>query len=329
MNFRGFSIVVCCYNSQDRIDQTLRHLWKLEVPEGVRCEVIVVNNNSNDETEARVLRSMAEAKLDRIQSRLVNEPTPGLSLARTRGVAESRHDVILFCDDDNHLAPDYLVVASQILKEHPMVGVLGGWAKPAFSLEGRAWLVDFYKAMAIGPQGSSDGVVDWVYGAGMIIRQEVFESLRKRKIEFHLTDRIGDVKMSGGDAELCVLARYLGWKVYYSSRLSLHHDIPAYRLRKRHYLSAELATVYPSMYLYLLDQVIGHSKAGEGKLFRSYSFSALKNIVNYLPRTIIGSHRFFSLFSVYRNAQILWWTLTNRKIFRSTLHQLRIQFAGS
>ena len=45
MNFNGFSIVVCCFNSQDRIEQTLNHHWELEIPNGVGCEVIIVNNN--------------------------------------------------------------------------------------------------------------------------------------------------------------------------------------------------------------------------------------------------------------------------------------------
>lgn len=329
MSINGFSIVVCCFNSRDRIEETLRHLWNMEIPAGTDCEVILVNNSSKDDTAALAARSIAENNRGKVQARIVDEPTPGLSFARTRGIRESRYDVIIFCDDDNHLAPDYLTVASEILRNNPKAGVVGCWAKPAFSVEGREWLVDFFRAMAIGPQGSQDGPVEWIYGAGMIIRKAVFEKMRERKLEFHLTDRIGDVKMSGGDAETSILARHLGFEVYYSSKLSLRHDIPEYRLRKRHYLSAELATVYPSMYLFLLDKVTRQSPLSEDKLYRSYCFAAVRSIFAYLPRMIFGRHQFFSLFSVYRNGQILWWTLTNGKTFSSTLERLRRQFAIS
>jgi hypothetical protein len=58
-------------------------------------------------------------------------PGPGLAYARRRGVMEAAYEYIVFCDDDNWLAPDYLSIAREILFD-PKVGAAGGQAEPEF-----------------------------------------------------------------------------------------------------------------------------------------------------------------------------------------------------
>jgi glycosyltransferase involved in cell wall biosynthesis len=49
-NIQGVSIIVCCYNSAERLPETLKHLALLESNEDVNWELIIVDNNSSDTT---------------------------------------------------------------------------------------------------------------------------------------------------------------------------------------------------------------------------------------------------------------------------------------
>src|SRR5687768_12830335 len=104
----GFSIIICCYNSASRIDETLRYVSDLTIPDGKNCEVIVINNNSGDNTAELAVAKKKIFDQRKIAFRVIEEPRPGLSVARKTGASASFYDTIIFCDDDNHLNPDYL-----------------------------------------------------------------------------------------------------------------------------------------------------------------------------------------------------------------------------
>ena len=76
----GVSVVICCYNSEARIIPTLQHLAKQECPTDLAWEVILVNNNSSDDTVA-VAKKYWEADPNNVHLIVVNEERPGLSFA--------------------------------------------------------------------------------------------------------------------------------------------------------------------------------------------------------------------------------------------------------
>ncbi|MBK6397553.1 MAG: glycosyltransferase [Bacteroidetes bacterium] len=47
---QGISIVICCYNSESRIKETLEALQMQEVGNDIKWEVLLVDNNSTDKT---------------------------------------------------------------------------------------------------------------------------------------------------------------------------------------------------------------------------------------------------------------------------------------
>jgi len=323
----GFSIIICCYNSARRIDETLRYVSELTIPEGKKCEVLVINNNSGDNT-----RELAIAKKRTFDERniafcVIEEPRPGLSVARKTGVDASVYDTVIFCDDDNHLNPDYLIKAGDVLDRYPNVGIVGGHAKPKFSTENREWLKDFFAAMAIGPQAPADGYVNWVYGAGMILRKEIFSTLEKKNIQFLLSDRSGKALSSGGDAEICSLTLFLGYKIYYSSEIILYHDTPAPRLERKHYIKAKMSTIAPSVYLFILNELIVDNEAKPGRLYFKKLSATIRNIFYFTPRMVLGKHQFYSVFMAYRVWQTLIWLLTSYGQFKNFFEQILINLS--
>ena len=323
----GFSIIICCYNSAKRIDETLRYVSELIIPDGKKCEVLVINNNSGDNTAELAIAKKKVFDERNIVFQVIEEPRPGLSVARKTGVDASVYDTVIFCDDDNHLNPDYLIKAAEILDRNPNVAIVGGHAKPKFSTEGREWLIDFFPAMAIGPQGPKDGYVSWVYGAGMILRKDIFSVLEKKNIQFLLSDRSGKVLLSGGDAEICSLTIFLGYKIYYSSEIILFHDIPAPRLERKHYMKAKMNTIAPSAYLFILNELIVDNEVKPNDLYFKKLSTTIRNIVYFTPRMILGKHQFYSVFMAYRMWQTLIWLLTSHGQFKNYFERILINLS--
>ncbi|MCY7278070.1 MAG: glycosyltransferase family 2 protein, partial [Phormidesmis sp. CAN_BIN44] len=120
----GISIVICCYNSAQRLPETLAHLAAQAIPSTVPWEIIIIDNASTDNT-ADVARaswlSTSSAPLH-----IIHEPQQGLSYARLRGFCESTYDVISFVDDDNWVCPEWVQTVSEIMTQHPHVGACGG-----------------------------------------------------------------------------------------------------------------------------------------------------------------------------------------------------------
>lgn len=99
----AISLIVCTRNRANQLRRALTSCAELSFDRP--WELIVVNNGSSDET-ASVLSAFAEHCPFPVV--IVDEPTPGLSRARNRGLAHARGRVVAFTDDDCYPAPDFL-----------------------------------------------------------------------------------------------------------------------------------------------------------------------------------------------------------------------------
>lgn len=314
----GVSIIICCYNSASRIEETLKSIFNLDIPSEFLCEVIVINNNSTDETLKVAQAATKTFGTGLMSFKIVEEQRPGLTFARNKGIEESSYDLILFCDDDNHLDKGYLRAAQKVFASHKEVGIAGGWSKPKFSSNPGLWIEDFYGALAIGKQSKEDGVVRWVFGAGMLFKKEILTELKKAKIKFLLTDRIGSKQTSGGDTEMCLLAKFIGYDSYYSESLQLDHCISPHRLTKKNFIKLSSENFYPVMHLFLLDKIVYKEGTSPLRLFTILFFDRMYRIFYFIPRCFVGRHRFYSFISVYSNALFVSWLLLNGRFFFKT-----------
>jgi glycosyltransferase involved in cell wall biosynthesis len=318
----GVSVIICCYNGELRIAETIRYLGEQKVPDDMNWEVIVVNNASTDSTRIVAAQSWAY-KSNNALFRVVDEWVPGLSSARQKGIDVARFDTLIFCDDDNHLDPDYVFRARQLMRSKAGVGVMGGWVRPKLSVYPGRWIEDFYPSLAIGKQSEQDGYVDWVFGAGMILRKEVFETLKKRKIALMLSDRVGNKQTSGGDAEICITARFVGYKIFYSNKLILDHQIAAYRLTKQGFIKGNYRNVFPLIYLYLMEGMMKNKAESIDRMYRNFFAQRISLIFHFLPRWLFGKHRFYSFIMLYQNIQLFLWLLTRRTYFINTAQDIK------
>ena len=98
------SIIVCTYNRADSLRETLLALRSLRINSNRQWEVIIIDNNSKDNTR----RVVEEQQSDWAQLHYEFEPLQGLSHARNFGIRSARGQIILFTDDDVLPEPDWV-----------------------------------------------------------------------------------------------------------------------------------------------------------------------------------------------------------------------------
>jgi glycosyltransferase involved in cell wall biosynthesis len=246
---KGFSILVCCFNSEKRIEQTLISLSKLDYFEAYPIEIVIVDNNSKDQTIKKI-NAIWSCLNSTIPLRIINEFEQGLTNARISGINNAKYEYLIFCDDDNWLFPDYLDVMFQNFKNedcHIVGGV--GIAKP--QVEFPNWFSEYQGfGYAVGNLNRKPGKGQFVYGAGMGIRKDI--ALNYAMKNHLLSDRIGTKITSGGDTEICHIVGKEN--IYFDENLKFYHFLPSNRLTWEYYkkLNASFGTAHSYLIYYYL-----------------------------------------------------------------------------
>jgi glycosyltransferase involved in cell wall biosynthesis len=271
----GVSVVICCYNSERRITETLKHLSKQNVDPSVCWEIILVDNASSDNTNT-VAEGFWSTTNTTVDLRIVREGKPGLAYAREKGISEAKFNIIIFCDDDNWLSPSYIQKSFELAQHYSEFGAIGGEGIPVSDAERPNWFEAYKKYYACYPQSSHSGELlepmSFLYGAGLIINRKNLMNLKSQGFESILSDRIGANLTSGGDNELCYALTLAGHKLYYSADLKFHHYIPASRLTKDYLLRLIKAISYSSMKLVLYHYAIRDNKVNRLSWFKDFLY---------------------------------------------------------
>lgn len=274
-NPNGISVIICTYNGAARLKDTLTHLSRQKVNPMLQWEVIVIDNNSRDnsfEIGTKIWKELnAAAPL-----KTLKEPKPGKSNALAKGISESNYDLLLICDDDNWLNENYIQLAYEHMREHPRTGVLGGQGIAFVDGPKPAWFDSYENVFAVGRQLKKSGLANkrkYLFGAGMVIRKSIYEKIDEAAHTLFLTCRKGNELSSGGDSETCLLALQLGYDLYYDERLQFTHFIPSARLHWSYcveMISKGFANpqIYYAMYEYGFNAVAKNEEVQFENLYR-------------------------------------------------------------
>jgi GT2 family glycosyltransferase len=164
--------VICTYNRQDDLRRALEALLTLTYADR---EVIVVDNNSTDGTQAVI---------DAFPVRCVRESRQGLSHARNAGIEAVRGEWLLYFDDDTTVeTPDLIERMLKTAESDPRIGMVGCRIEAVQVGEGDPNLA----AMFLDTNGQDLGPEDRVYpeppaliGACLMYRMEALGDIRCR-----------------------------------------------------------------------------------------------------------------------------------------------------
>ena len=229
---QGISVIICCYNSAELLPETMEHLAQQSKEISFPWELIIVDNNSRDNTSIIAQKEWEKYELN-IPLKVVTEPEPGLIHARKKGISESLYPLLLFCDDDNWLESGYMKYAFETMGRFQNVAVLAGRSRAVMQVNKPVWFDRFQKYYAVGEPLPSSGFANsrkYLAGAGMVVRKSCFEQLESLQFENLLTGRKGDALLCGEDSEWCLVFLMLGYDLYYDERLQFVHFIESRRL---------------------------------------------------------------------------------------------------
>jgi len=129
------SIAICTRNRAVSLARTLDSLTAMSIPDGLKWEVIVVNNACTDNTDTVIARFRTLLPLYR-----EFEAAPGLSHARNRAVTAAKGAYIMWTDDDVIVDPGWLAAYAQAFRKWQDAALFGGKIIPLFEEPMPAWL---------------------------------------------------------------------------------------------------------------------------------------------------------------------------------------------
>jgi glucosyl-dolichyl phosphate glucuronosyltransferase len=241
MNVASVSVLICTYNRAQLLRETLAAIRQLSMPENCDVEVIVVDNNSADNTALVLEHARADS---RVQIVHLKETQQGKSFALNRGLAEARGDVVALTDDDVVPSTEWLRRIVQTFRERDVTFVFGkvlprwGCVPPPELLTSRAQ--DIWGPLAIVDYG--DGEIEYrpesqgqrlPIGANLAFSRAVLRTIGGWRTDL---GKVNNTLISGEDHEIFMRLRRHGlFAGYYDPKISVRHYVPASRLTRRYF----------------------------------------------------------------------------------------------
>jgi len=222
------AILVCTSNQPGAMVQTLTSIAKLAIPASASCTLTIVNNSPIPMTAEDF-----EVDVEALPTTVVNEPSPGLSLARNTGVSNIEADYVIFTDDDVSVPSNWLAQYETAFRRYPDAVLFGSDIAPVFLEADGSWGHAFSTAagscFARFQVGPSDRKIDamtrsvfYPFGANMAFR---VDALRQFRFDENLGRQPDGLVLSGEETRLIadmVAAGHIGYLI---SDNPVHHRI--------------------------------------------------------------------------------------------------------
>lgn len=235
------SVIICTHNRGDMLDKALSSVMASTVPASAEWEVLVVDNNSCDQTP-KIVEDVCRRYPGRIH--YLFEPQPGKSHALNTGVREARGDIVAFMDDDLTVEPTWLQSLTAALNDDQWAGV-GGRTRLAQAFVPPGWLplegpyslgAVLAALFDLGDEPCQLTNANAPYGANMAFRRKMFE-----KYGFFRTD-LGpspsrDIPRPNEDTEFGRRLMAAGERLRYEPSAIAYHPVPEDRIRQGYFLS--------------------------------------------------------------------------------------------
>lgn len=227
------SVVICTYNRATYIREAMESLYTQTLARD-RYEVIIVNNNSSDNTEL-ICQSFIESHNDAFFY-YMNEPEQGASYARNTGARHVHSPLLCFMDDDAVADHDYLERIVRFFEEHPDAGGLGGRIIPRYIPSEPVWM-SHYVSSLVGQFHYSSETTRFKPGkypleSNMIIRKADFDAING--FNTALPGVKGTLRIGGEGKDFFLRLQSLGHEIYYDPAIRVQHVVETAKLTREY-----------------------------------------------------------------------------------------------
>lgn len=201
--------------------------------DGIEYEIIVVDNNSPDHT--REMIASLEAKDSRL--RYLFEGRQGVSYARNAGILAARSDLLVFCDDDVEVHPEWVQRNYQASLRFPEAAYIGARILPVWEAPPPAWTEWSMAPFALSEHGDNPVVVcpenpQCLVTASLAVPRSTFEQAGMFDVA---TQKVKDAPCSTEDFEWERKVWTHGRYGMYVPDILCYTPIPKERIRKSYH----------------------------------------------------------------------------------------------
>ncbi len=234
------SVIVCTYNRSDLLTKTLDSLRTQCVGSSYQWEVIVVDNNSKDDTKEVIHQWSLKFP---VPITYLFEARQGKCYALNTGIGAASGSIIAFTDDDCQVEATWVQSVVDSIRKWNADG-LGGRILPLWPSQPPKWILEhrrFRDTLAILEDDSvrQVGYGVWekenglrIWGANLAFRREVFATVGTFNIK---RGPKGNKHHNGEEAEFVRRALDMGKKIVFDPTPVVFHHIPRERLLKKYF----------------------------------------------------------------------------------------------
>ncbi len=228
------SVILCTYNRCQTLAKALGSVAASTFPGSFEWEVLVVDNNSSDQTR-QVVEDISRRYPNRF--RYWFEPKQGKSHALNAGIREARGDILAFLDDDVTVGPTWLQDLTAPLGSGNWLGS-GGRILPERDFTPPRWLSlggPYDGApLALWDRGLRGGPLNEPpFGTNMAFHRQAFEKYGCFRTD--LGPQPGS-EIRSEDTEFSRRLLNAGERLYYQPSAVVYHSITQERVRKEYFL---------------------------------------------------------------------------------------------
>jgi glucosyl-dolichyl phosphate glucuronosyltransferase len=245
------TVILCTYNRCQSLAEALDSVAASRLAESEGWEVLVVDNNSRDQTRD-VVEKLCRQYPGRF--RYLFEPQQGKSYALNTGIREARGDILAFMDDDVTVEAEWLQNLTVALHQDAWAGAGGRvvrkwtcplprWLSAEGTYERMAWPLVIYDL------GQEAGELTYTpCGTNMAFRKEMFVKYggfrtdlgpQGREISSPMGLNAITARIGGGceDSEFGQRLMAAGEHLRYEPSAVVYHPVPQNRITKQYFLA--------------------------------------------------------------------------------------------
>lgn len=220
------SIVIPTYNRATTLKLTLLSFIGQNSPAS-SYEIIVVDNNSKDNTPEIVRQIQAESPLP-IRYHL--ERRQGVHYARNWAAVHARGDILYYTDDDMLADPDMLRELLRLFTFDANLGTATGRVLPKWEVPPPAWVLALCQNSLLSLQFRPEELLISTDDLGVFSCHQAIRRHVLLECGGFNPENTGGKWVGDGETGLCLKIRARGYKFGYTSKAVTHHLIPPERM---------------------------------------------------------------------------------------------------
>jgi glycosyltransferase involved in cell wall biosynthesis len=230
-----FTVAIPTYNGANKLPELLDNLRSQAGTEHFSWDIVVIDNNSSDDTAELVKRYEIATAGSAIPIHYGFERQQGAAFARVRAMAIATSEWVGFLDDD--VIPDahWVAAAYAFGANHPQAGAYGGQIHGAFEVEPPENFNRIKSFLAIRERGPkahlyNPETLSLPPSAAWVIRAQAWHENVSSQPK--LGGRAHGSMVQGDDYEPLMHLHKAHWEIWYNPDMHVHHQIPKGRLER-------------------------------------------------------------------------------------------------